>query len=616
MTGPAEVVAGARPRTENPQTGGHQPDALGDGARIGFHPKSISVDAGFFTWDIPSDEVVCDPIIHRMHGLPDDVPTTMDTFLSKVPRDELGQVRQAMAGMLAASGTYQLEYRIEAPDGALRSMEARGRIIAGPDGQPARMMGLVMDTTALRAKNEAEKRRLRELADRARRMRDFTAALASAVTVSAIVEAAEVGLRAYGADSMILVEARDGRLAVAVSCGLDDEVVEALCGLNSPRPAVISAAIQWGSPVYVSSPQILAEDYPHLAGALRNATQQAWVALPVHDSGGQVGACLFGFPRPQEFPPDERAQLFAASGLLAMSLQRARMYEVQRALAAELQHGMLPRGKLTAPGLTIATRYLAATSGIEIGGDFYDVVHLNDGRVALVIGDVEGHNLLAASLMGRLRTTVHAYAREGHSPAEVMTRANHWLVELNSDPDHALFATCCLIVVDPATRELAMCRAGHPPALLVTPGIRPRLLDCDAGLPLGVDVGAAYTTSRLRVAPGSLLVLTTDGLLETEAGDEYSLSALIGILRLGVPDDLEVLADDLLSNPRRKTRHSDDAALLLARLENGTDREASVARPADSHASRQADQSADRPGDHLNGMPGPSGSTASFPRPD
>jgi len=567
MTGPAEIVAQARPGIGQARADGHSPETLIDQPRANFRPRSTSVDAGFFTWDIQSGAVTCDPIIYRMHGMPQDASATIDDFLDRVPPAEVGQVRQAMDAMLAASGTYQLDYRVEVDGGSLRSMEARGRIIVGPDGRPVRMMGLVMDTTAVHAREEAEKHRLRELADRARRTRDFTAALASAVTVSAIVDAAQEGLRAYGADSLILVAARDGRLGVAASCGLDEACVEALTGLASPRPAPISAAIQWSSPVYVSSPQILAEDYPHLADSLSDARQRAWAVIPVQDSTGQAGACLFGFPDPQEFTPDRRAQLFAASGLLALSLERARMYEVQRALAGELQSGMLPSGRLTAPGLTIATRYQAAMSGIEIGGDFYDVVHLDDGQVALVIGDVEGHNLLAASLMGRLRTTVHAYAREGHTPAEVMTRANHWLVELNSEPDRALFATCCLVLIDPPTGTMTMCRAGHPPPLLVAPGARPRLLECDAGLPLGVDVAASYSTTTMRIDPGSLLLLTTDGLLETEAGDEYNLSALIGILRLGVPDDLEVLADDLLSHPRRKTRHSDDAALLLARLD-------------------------------------------------
>jgi serine phosphatase RsbU (regulator of sigma subunit) len=147
---------------------------------------------------------------------------------------------------------------------------------------------------------------------------------------------------------------------------------------------------------------------------------------------------------------------------------------------------------------------------------------------------------------------------------------------LNRDPDLALFATCCFVVVNPATRELAICRAGHPPALVVPPGGRPKVLDCDAGLPLGIDANTEYATTQTRVEPGSILVLTTDGLMVADSADENSLTSLIAVLPLSSTEDLEVLADDLLSLPRRQTRHGDDVALLLARVEpasvNGTAR--------------------------------------------
>jgi len=511
---------------------------------------------------------MCDQVTYQMHGVPQDSSATINTFLSRVPESDLPQLRDAMEQMTAQSGTYQIEYRICSPDGSMRTMEARGRIMPGDDGRPAQMMGMVVDTTTMRAKRDAEQRRLRDVADRARRMHSFTAALASAITVSAIIDAARAGISAFGADSLILVAERDGQLRIEASCGLSDDIVDALSGLHSYRPAPISVAIQFAAPVYISSPEIFAEDFPHLVARLGDSSTQAWVALPVRDSRGQVGACLFGFPEAHEFPAEEKAQLFAASALLALSLERARMHEFQGAMAAELQRGVLPRGKLTATGLTIATRYSPATSGVEIGGDFYDVVQLRGGRVALVIGDVEGHNLIAASLMGRLRTTVHAYAREGHGPAEVMARANQWLVDLNAnDSDLALFATCCFVVLNPATRELAICRAGHPPALLVPPGSRPRVLDCDAGLPLGVDAETAYATTQTIVEPGSILVLTTDGLMVADSADENSLNSLIAVLPFGSAEDLEVLADDLLSLPRRQTRHGDDVALLLARVE-------------------------------------------------
>jgi serine phosphatase RsbU (regulator of sigma subunit) len=540
---------------------------MADVALTVFHPSATSVEAGFFTWDIASGEVICDPVTLRMHGLADGQFATMDMFLGRVPADDLAQVSEAMSKMVASVGTYQIEYRVLGEDGSLRSMEARGRIMPGSNGEPARMMGLVMDTTAVRAQREFEERQLRELADRASRARDFTAALASASTVDAIIDAARTGLRAYGADSLILMASRDGRLQVVASCGFDDTSIAALSSLDPARPTPLSVAIGWRSAVHLPSPESLADDFPHLAQVIEKAEQQAWAALPVVDSGGKIGACLFGFPERHEFSPDERTLLFAASGLLSQSMERARMYEAQHALATELQRVMLPRASLTASGMTIATRYQAATTGIEIGGDFYDVMACADDQTALVIGDVQGHNLVAASLMGRLRTAVHAYTREGHGPAEVMARANRWLCDLNSNPDRLLFATCCFLIVDPASGTVTLSRAGHPPPMLLTPGTEPRVLDCDAGLPLGIDSTAEYSTIEVHADPGSLLVLTTDGLLESDAGDDFNLSRLLDVLRISPTDDLDQLANDLLNSVQRSRRHGDDVALLLARLD-------------------------------------------------
>ncbi|HUZ25595.1 MAG TPA: SpoIIE family protein phosphatase [Streptosporangiaceae bacterium] len=544
------------------------PEPLTDWPLMVFQPNATSVEAGFFTWEVATGEVICDPGTYRMHGLPEATSASMDAFLSRVPESDLPDVVEAMKRMVASCGTYQIEYRVAREDGSLRCIEARGRVLPGPDGSPVRMMGVAMDTTAVRARREAEERRLREGADRARRAREFTAALASAVTVEAIVAAVRDGLHAYGADSLIMVAEKDGRQEIVAACGFDDETTQAFSRFEPALPTPISTAIQWRSPVYLYSPEALVGDYPHLAKVVGHSPQQAWVALPVTDSKGRVGACMYGFGAAHDFLPDERALLFSASGLLVQSLERARMYESEHALASELQRALLPRGKLTAPGVSIATRYQAATSGMEIGGDFYDVVELGGGRVALVIGDVQGHNLFAASLMGQLRTAVHAYAREGHGPAEVMARANQWLVDLNTDPDKALFATCCYVVLRPATGELAMCRAGHPPPVLVTPGAAPRILDRDGGLPLGLDTSTDYVTVKMNMARGSVLVLTTDGLLETDGKDmDFSVRCLFDVLQQGAAGDLETLADDLLGSPRRPPRHGDDVALLLARLD-------------------------------------------------
>jgi serine phosphatase RsbU (regulator of sigma subunit) len=258
----------------------------------------------------------------------------------------------------------------------------------------------------------------------------------------------------------------------------------------------------------------------------------------------------------------------AAVGLLTQSLERARMYDAQHTLATELQRGMLPRGPLSVRGVTIAARYQAATCGMWIGGDWYDAISLPGGAVALVIGDVQGHSVHAASLMGRLRTAVHAYANEGHSPSAVLARTNRLLVDLSPDPDEALFATCCYLVLGPDEGTLQVCRAGHPSPALVTPGSPPRLLDVEGGLPLGIDPDQQYPTARLRIPPGSVIALTTDGLLEgpdkdIDQGNDRFLTGLHG----ATTADLESVLDGLLAGTPQAHGTGDDVAVLLARLE-------------------------------------------------
>ncbi len=343
--------------------------------------------------------------------------------------------------------------------GTLRSMEARGRVVPGPDGLPGRMTGVVMDATTIWASREAERRRLHEGAERTALTQEFTAALALAVSVGDITTAAQAGLATYGANSLVIVADQDGRRETVATYGFAPGAASALA---SPSASPMADVIATGQPLFIRSASQLARHYPRLAALTRKSAQRAWAVVPVPVGKDLLVVCLMGFACVRDFEAQERALLVAAAGLLAQSLQRARMQESEHELARDLQRGLLPRGQLSAPGVTIAARYRPVTSGLEIGGDFYDAIDLADGRVALVIGDVQGHNPIAASLMGRLRMVVQAYAREEQGPAEVMTRANRWLADLNTDVDLAMFATCCFVIIDPARGELEMCRAGHP----------------------------------------------------------------------------------------------------------------------------------------------------------
>lgn len=552
-SGPAgSLTAPARP-AEQPGAGAFQ---------AGFSP----VLAGFFCWEIASGEIHCDPLTLLLHGLPEQSPAHLDTFLSAVPATDQEDVRGALGQIAQSCGNYQIAYRVE-HSGQARTLEARGRVLCDADGTPVRMVGVVTDTTALLERHESEKRRLYERATRDRWVQKLTAALAVAVTVKDIMAAAQAGLDAFGADGLAVIDDEGGTLSVVASCGYDEACLEVLRGPGaSLTPVRESIARQ--APVFVGSPDRLAAAYPDLVAMGERCGSQAWAALPLVDSRGRASSCLVGFSAPQEFLPEERALLVAAMGLLAQSLERARMYESEHALATELQRGMLPRGPLTVPGVTIAARYQAATSGMWIGGDWYDAIALPDGAVALVIGDVQGHSVHAASLMGRLRTAVHAYASEGHSPAAVLSRTNRLLVELNTDPDRALFATCCYISLRPSDGRIQVCRAGHPAPALITPHRPPRLLEVPGGLPLGIDPDQRYPTARLRVRPGSVLALTTDGLLEAVNRDlDQGTRAFLDGLKGAARDDLETVVDRLLGSVEQEHGLGDDVALLLARLD-------------------------------------------------
>ncbi|MFJ5728218.1 PP2C family protein-serine/threonine phosphatase [Streptomyces paradoxus] len=537
-----------------------------------FQASASIVQAGFFCWEIATGEVSCDPLTLALHGMPESGPSDISSFLAAVHESDLADVRDALGLIAESCGNYQIEYRVTAGHGRHRSLEARGRVLPGADGLPARMVGVVMDTTAVHERHEAERRRLHERATRERWMRELTAALAAAVTVKDIMAAAQAGLRTFGADALAVITPEGDRLTVVASCADDAQGEDSLRVLDAMARTLVEESLARRAPVLIGSADALITGYPHLA-PLAQPVQQAWAALPLTDSRGRISSCLVSFPEPQEFLHEERALLVAAMGLLAQSLERAGMYESEHALATELQRGMLPRGPLTVPGVTIAARYQAATSGMWIGGDWYDAISLPDGGVALVIGDVQGHSVHAASLMGRLRTAVHAYANEGHPPAAVLERTNRLLTELNSDPDTALFATCCYMALYPSDGTLLVCRAGHPPPALITPRRPPRLLEVSGGLPLGIDREQRYPTTRLRITPGSVLALTTDGLLEAVNKDiDQGTERFLQGLRGAPTADLEIVVDDLLASTRKAHGLGDDVALLLARLNRPDDR--------------------------------------------
>ncbi|TDC64714.1 SpoIIE family protein phosphatase [Streptomyces hainanensis] len=321
-------------------------------------------------------------------------------------------------------------------------------------------------------------------------------------------------LPAFDAQGLILCVTEGDRLRVVGHRGCPPEIADMLDGTPlASRTSPTAAAMAGGNPTYYGSPDEMRRRYPHIpdvdrevAGRARTGAA-AWAFLPLVTSGRVAGCCVVSYDRPHDFTAEERTLLTSLAGVVAQALERARLFDANQRLARRLQKDLLPRDLPSIPGLDVAARYLAATKGMEIGGDFYDVIEL-DGGAGVTIGDVQGHNVTAAALMGQVRTAVHAAA--GTEPSEVLTRTNRLL----NDLDPGLFTSCLYIHLDLGRRLATLATAGHPPPLLWLPDGRVGEVEVPPGPVLGVDPRADYPAVEIPLPPGAVLLLFTDGLIE------------------------------------------------------------------------------------------------------
>ncbi|MET8773208.1 SpoIIE family protein phosphatase, partial [Streptomyces sp. NPDC004658] len=388
-------------------------------------------------------------------------------------------------------------------------------------------------------------------------------ALTDAVTarqVSAVVM--QELLPAFGGRRLAIYLLQDRHLYLAWETGFPPGFLTEFegVGLDAHLPGV--ETLTTGRPLFFEAMGQIAAAYP---GISLDADVGARAFLPLIASGRPVGSCILGFDRERSFSTEERTVLTALAGLIAHAMERARRYDDEAALARGLQQALLPRRLSTHPRVETVGRYLPGTQGMDVGGDWYDVVEAGDG-LALVIGDVQGHGVQAAATMGQLRSAVRAFALGDRPPDEVLSGTNHLLIDL----DPGQFASCCYVRLDPATGRARIARAGHPPPLLRRPDGRTLLLDVPGGVVLGVDPHARYPVTELWLEPDAILALYTDGLVERPGADidDGIASLRLALARAGTGRrggrSLSGVADRLTSTARHATDRPDDVALLLA----------------------------------------------------
>ncbi|PWI16771.1 phosphatase [Streptomyces sp. Act143] len=545
---------------------------------------------GLWHWDTATGLVTVDAEAARLLGLPAEATTLTEVQararMHPVDWNEITGVIQ----LAVAEGTLA-EVRIRIMDEqnrVIRVVRSRSKPSYDAERRAFVLIGAMQEVTEPSPATAAARNSSTTITGDWRRSReafllDAGRALAEARSTEEVLRvAAGLSMPGFSPDGLAVFGVEGDRLKIIGHHGQQpgDEGPFSHMSLETDYPA--AEVVRTGRAVYLSTPERYRERYPVTWPLAAHFNRQSWAFLPLTVAGRTMGAWMAAFAYPVAFTPDERSVLTTVARMLAQALSRAEAAESARELTDGLQRSMLPKLGPEIPGLSVAARYVPTGGGLQVGGDWYDMIPLpGGGRLALVIGDVQGHDVRAAGLMGQLRIALRAYASEGHRPDAVLSRASRFLHGMtydDQDPSDLRFATCLYVEVDPATGVLDIARAGHPdPAIRMADGtVLARRTD--GGLPLGIDPDADYPTTRLTLEPGETMMVCTDGLLETGGHDlDSGWQRVRAILEQHKGDDLEELADALVQGVHGPSSHhtrgpladrrEDDIAVLLLHRE-------------------------------------------------
>ncbi len=404
---------------------------------------------------------------------------------------------------------------------------------------------------------EAEQRALR----RAARLQDVTARLSRAVTTE---DAARAILRAAtggdGGEAAAIALAEDEGRSLRVIPG---QMSRGTLRLRPPfdLPVTDHGALahvyRSGRAQWVESEAAWTERFAEDLEAL-SVLGTCMYAVPIVARGQPIGALAVFFREGSSEPSSEDIELMRSFAQQAgVALERARTYEVEHEAAVTLQRNLMPEQLAPELRVEVVGRYLPATRGVHVGGDWYDLVDRPDGTVALAVGDIAGHGLPAAAAMGQVRSAWRALALSSTDPSAILGSLDRFAMSVEG----AFFSTIVTMLFDPSTNELRYASAGHPPAMVIDADQTSRFLEGGRSVPLGLAFDLPRPQALEILTPGAVLVLYTDGLIERrdESLDEGLRRLRSAGMRLaGAP--LPEVADALLDLVAEE-RH-DDVALL------------------------------------------------------
>jgi serine phosphatase RsbU (regulator of sigma subunit)/anti-sigma regulatory factor (Ser/Thr protein kinase) len=313
------------------------------------------------------------------------------------------------------------------------------------------------------------------------------------------------GLMAVDTAAVLLLDPSRQFLLATVAKGIEEEVHQ---GVRIPLGRGFAGRIaedrRWVAIEQVDHNNVLNP-------ILREKGISSLLGVPLVAGGTVLGVLHVGTLTRRRFGEQDAELLQMVADRVAMATQ-SRMSQVDRAAAAVMRRNLLPAQLPDIAGFAFASRYVAGDDG-EVGGDWYDVFALPSGAVCIVVGDVVGHGLAAAQSMSQVRAVLRATTLRTENPAEVLDGVDEHVRHFQP---HTMATVLCGII-DPASDVLRMSSAGHPPPVLALPGDETAVVEIDADLPLGVELGHTRRNVEVPLPPGSVLCLYSDGLVERRA---------------------------------------------------------------------------------------------------
>ncbi|MFD4690057.1 SpoIIE family protein phosphatase [Streptomyces sp. NPDC058463] len=555
-----------------------------------------AIVTGLWSWDSSAGTVTLDAEAARLLGLPAEASVYPSSEVR--PRfhpADWNEIDGVVNFAIAEDTVAEARLRIVDEQGTvLRTVRSRSKPV--PVKSPGRfeyvLMGILQEVAepsagvlAALSPITGDWRRSREAF-----LLDAGRALAEAGSTEEVLRVAgSLSMPGFSPDGLAVFGISGERLTVVGHHGhnMGDENPFTDMPLETDYPA--AEVVRTGQAIYLPTPEAYRQRFPTTWPLARGFGRRSWAFVPLIVSGHTMGAWMAAFRHSVAFSPDERAVLTTVAKMLAQALARAGAAETERELSLGLQKAMMPSLGPGVPGLTVAARYVPTGGGLQVGGDWYDMIPLPNGRIALVIGDVQGHDVRAAGLMGQLRIALRAYASEGHRPDAVLSRASRFLSGLTEEYDGAAeedeataarFATCLYAEADPDTGTLDIARAGHPDPVVITVDGTAVIRQTAGGLPLGIEKDADYPTTRVVLEPGETIMLCTDGLIETGGHDMATGWTRLRPILEEPTEDLEELADSLVQAVHGPGSHhttgplvdrrEDDIAVLVLRREGAT----------------------------------------------